>query len=75
MSMRAVKTAIAQALATDEAVAELVPAPQVFATERAVLPLLPFRRDRGHRLNPARRRAVSPSSDLDRGHGARPVRR
>ena len=41
MSMRAVKTAIAQALATDEAVAELVPAPQVFATERAVLPLLP----------------------------------
>ena len=41
MSMRAVKTAIAQALATDEDVSALVPAKQVFSTERATIPKLP----------------------------------
>ena len=39
--MRATKQAIAEALRTDAAVAELVPAGQVFAVERAVIPALP----------------------------------
>ena len=39
--MRAAKLAIAAALRTDAAVAELVPAGQIFATERATLPTLP----------------------------------
>ena len=37
----ATKTAIAEALRTDEAVSALVPDAQIFATERAVLPSLP----------------------------------
>ena len=39
--MRAMKQAIAEAIRTDPAVAELVPAGQVFAVERATLPTLP----------------------------------
>ena len=39
--MRATKTAIAAALAADDAVSELVPAAQIYATERATLPTLP----------------------------------
>ena len=39
--IRAVKLAIAAALAADAAVAELVPGAQIFATERATLPALP----------------------------------
>ena len=39
--MRATKTAIAEALRTDAAVSELVPATSVYATERATLPTLP----------------------------------
>ena len=39
--MRAIKVAIAAALAADTAVAELVPAAQVFAVERATVPTLP----------------------------------
>ena len=39
--MRAAKAAIAKALRDDPAVLALVPAAQVFATERAVLPVLP----------------------------------
>ena len=39
--MRATKQAIAEAIRTDAAVAELVPLGQVFAVERAVLPTLP----------------------------------
>ena len=39
--MRPVKVAIAAALAADDAVAELVPAAQVFAVERATVPVLP----------------------------------
>ena len=39
--MRPVKVAIATALAADDAVSELVPAAQIYATERATLPTLP----------------------------------
>ena len=39
--MRATKTAIAEALRTDAAVSELVPATSVYAVERATLPTLP----------------------------------
>ena len=39
--MRRVKVALAEALRTDAAVSELVPDAQIFATERAVLPVLP----------------------------------
>ena len=39
--MRAIKTAVADALRTDPAVAELVPGTQVYAVERATLPTLP----------------------------------
>ena len=39
--MRAIKVAIAAALAADAAVAELVPAAQIFAVERATVPTLP----------------------------------
>ena len=39
--MRATKVAIAAALAADDAISELVPAAQVFATERSTLPTLP----------------------------------
>lgn len=39
--MRAIKLAVAKALATDDAVALLVPATSIYATERAVLPTLP----------------------------------
>ena len=39
--MRATKVAIAEALRTDAAVSELVPAAQVFAVERATIPALP----------------------------------
>ena len=39
--MRPVKTAIAAALRTDEAVSELVPDAQIYAVERATLPTLP----------------------------------
>ena len=39
--MRPVKVAIAEALRTDAAVSELVPAAQVFAVERATIPVLP----------------------------------
>ena len=39
--MRAIKLAVAKALATDDAVALLVPAMSIYATERAVLPTLP----------------------------------
>ena len=39
--MRTVKLAVAQALADDPAVSALVPAEQVFATERATIPSLP----------------------------------
>ena len=39
--MRATKIAIADALRTDPAVSDLVPAAQVFAVERATLPTLP----------------------------------
>ena len=39
--MRVVKQAIAKALATDDAVAALVPSASVYATERATIPQLP----------------------------------
>ena len=39
--MRASKVAIRDALASDDAVSELVPSAQIHATERAVLPVLP----------------------------------
>ena len=39
--MRAIKVAIAAALAADHAVSELVPAAQIFAVERATIPTLP----------------------------------
>ena len=39
--MRATKLAIAAALAADAAVSNLIPAAQVFAVERAVIPALP----------------------------------
>ena len=39
--MRAAKQAIAEALRTDAAVSELVPDAQVYATERATIPVLP----------------------------------
>ena len=39
--MRPVKVAIATALAADDAVSALVPAAQIYATERATLPTLP----------------------------------
>ena len=39
--MRPVKVAIAAALAADDAVSALVPAAQIYATERATLPTLP----------------------------------
>ena len=39
--MRASKAAVAKALATDDAVAALVPVEQIFTTERATLPVLP----------------------------------
>ena len=39
--MRASKIAIRDALASDEAIAKLVPAAQVFAVERATVPTLP----------------------------------
>ena len=39
--MRPVKLALAEALRTDAAVSTLVPDAQIFATERAVLPVLP----------------------------------
>ena len=39
--MRPVKTAIAEALRTDEAVSALVPRAQIYAVERATLPTLP----------------------------------
>ena len=41
MSMRAIKVAVAEALASDDDVAKLVPASQVFTTERSVVPTLP----------------------------------
>lgn len=41
MSMRAVKIAIANAVAHDPAVVILVPVDQVYAVERATIPLLP----------------------------------
>ena len=40
-SMRAVKQALAQALAADDAVALLVPATSIFAVERSTIPSLP----------------------------------
>ena len=40
-AVRATKLAIAAALAADTAVSNLVPAAQVFAVERAVIPTLP----------------------------------
>ena len=39
--MRATKVAIAEALRTDAAVSELVPDAQIYAVERATLPVLP----------------------------------